>query len=60
MVYKFFDKKNPQVVVLIMKLNKMRNFLKNFTNQLLKNSKKEKFILHLKTIFGELIQQICS
>ena len=60
MVYKFFDKKNPQVVVLIMKLNKMRNFLKNITNQLLKNSKKEKFILHLNTIFGELIQQICS
>ena len=55
MVYKFFDKKNPQVVVLIMKLNKMRNFLKNITNQLLKNSKKEKFILHLNTIFGELI-----
>ena len=36
MVYKFFDKK-PQVVVLIMKLNKMSNWLKNYTNQLLKN-----------------------
>ena len=34
MVYKFFDK-NLKVVVLIMKLNKVNNWLKNYTNQLL-------------------------
>ena len=31
-VYNFFDKK-PQLVVLIMKLNKMNYWLKNYTNQ---------------------------
>ena len=36
MVYKFFDKK-PEVAVLIMKLNKINNWLKNYTYQLLKN-----------------------
>ena len=35
-VYIFFDKK-PQVVVLIMKLSKISNWLKNYTSQLLKN-----------------------
>ena len=51
MFYKFFDKK-PLVVVslhlqinllLLMKLNKMNNWLKNYTNQLLQNFKKEEF-----------------
>ena len=54
MVYKFFNKK-PQVVVLMMKLNKINNWLKNYTKQLLENLKKEEFILHLKTIFRLLI-----
>ena len=37
MVYKFFDKK-PQVVILIIKLNKIiNNWPKNYTNQLLEN-----------------------
>ena len=40
MVYKFFDKK-PQLVVLIMKLNEISNWLKNYTTHLLKNLKKE-------------------
>ena len=41
MVYKFFDKK-PQVVVLIIKLNKIiNNWLKNYTNQLLEKLKKK-------------------
>ena len=31
-VYDFFDKK-PQLVVLIMKLNKINYWLKNYTNQ---------------------------
>ena len=54
MVYKFFNKK-PQVAVLMMKLNKINNWLKNYTKQLLENLKKEEFILHLKTIFRVLI-----
>ena len=44
MIYKSFDKnsvsltdKSAKVAVLIMKLNKMSNKLKNYTNQLLKN-----------------------
>ena len=48
MAHNLFDKK-PQVVVLIMKLNKIKNSLKNYTKQL--HLKKEEFILHLKTIF---------
>ena len=47
--------KKPQAVVLTMKLNKINNWMKNYTNQLLKNVKTEEFILHLKTIFGVLI-----
>ena len=43
------------VVVLKMNLNKMNNWLKNYSNQLLKNLTKEKYIHHLKTIFGVLI-----
>ena len=35
-VYKFLIKK-PQTVMLIMKLNKINNWLKNYTNQLLKD-----------------------
>ena len=39
-------KKSPKLVVLNMllkmKLNKINNYLKNFTNQLLENLKKEK------------------
>ena len=55
MVYKFFDKKKPLVVVLIIKLNKINNLQMNFINQLLENFKKEEFILHLKIIFEVLI-----
>ena len=42
--------KNPEVVVLKLKLNKMSNQLKNYANQLLKNLKSGKYIHHLKTI----------
>ena len=45
----------PQGVVLIMKLNKINNWLKNYTNKLLKKIKKKEFIPHLKTMFGVLI-----
>ena len=47
--------KSLEVVVLIMKLNKMCNWPKNYTSHLLKKNKKEEFTLHLKTIFGVLI-----
>ena len=43
------------VVLLIMRLNKIFNQLKNYKNQLLENFEKEKFILDLKIIFGVLI-----
>ena len=61
MVHKFFDK-NPQVVLslrfqinLLLNLRQINNLQMNFINQLLEKFKKEKFILHLKTIFGVLI-----
>ena len=57
MAHNLFDKK-PQVVVLIMKLNKIKNWLKNYTKQL--HLKKEEFILHLKTIFRVPIYLICN
>ena len=47
MVYKFFDKNSKEVELLI---SHMINYQMNFINQLLKNLKKEKCILHLKTI----------
>ena len=53
MVYKFL--KNLQAVVLKMKLNEMNNWLKNHINQLLKNSKEEKYIHNLNTILGVFI-----
>ena len=46
------------VLLLIIRLNKIYNKLKNYANRLLENVKKEKFILDLKIIFGELIQLI--
>ena len=51
----YFLIKEPLVVVLIMKLNKINNKLRNYTNQLLNSFKKEEFILHLNTISGVLI-----
>ena len=42
MVYKFFDK-NFLVVVLKMKISQTKNMLQNYTNQLLENSRKEKY-----------------
>ena len=62
MVYKFFYKKWVVVLLhlqinllLIMKLNKMNNQLKNCTSRLLKFFKKEQLILHSEKIFGVLI-----
>ena len=49
MVYKFFDKKSSGSGI-INELN--YQLANNLHNQLLKNFKKEKFILHLKIIFG--------
>ena len=52
MVYNFFEKKSSGSGVCMekIKLNNIINYLKNYTNQLLKNFKKEQFILDLKTI----------
>ena len=41
-------------------LKKMKNWLKNFKNQLIKVFEKEKYIHYLKTIFRVLILQICN
>ena len=54
MVYNFFDKKSTGSGV-IMSLEFNEQLAKNYTNQLLENSNKEKFILDLKIIFGVLI-----
>ena len=56
-VYEFFDKKSASLANKYNKDNKDSGvaILKNYTNQLLKNCKKEEFIVHLKTIFGVLI-----
>ena len=50
--YKFFDKKLKEVVLL---MNQIIKWHMNFTNQLLENLKKEKFIHLVETIFGVLI-----
>ena len=42
MVYKFFDK-NFLVVVLKIKISQTKNMQQNYTNQLLENSRKEKY-----------------
>ena len=48
-----FSIRNLVEVVLLM--NQVISSQMNFINQLLKNLKKEKFIQHLKTVFGVLI-----
>ena len=51
MVYIFFDKKSVKVVLLT---NQIISWQMSFINRK-KNSKKEKFMHHLETIFGALI-----
>ena len=51
----FLIKSRNEAVLLIMRLNKIFNSLKNYTNPLLENLKKEKFIQDLDIIFGVLI-----
>ena len=55
MVYKVFDKKNPKLVVLKMKLNKMNKLAEELHKPIIK---KEKYTHPLKTIFGVLILHI--
>ena len=50
--------KSQKEVVLIYHQSLMNNQLKNYTNQLLENLKKEKAIPDLKIIYGELIYLI--
>ena len=52
MVYKFFDKKSSGSCFAT---NQIITWQMSFINQLLKNLRKEKFIRHLKAIFGALI-----
>ena len=52
MVYKFLIKSLVEVVSL---MSQIINWQMSFINQLLENSKKEKFIHLLETIFGVLI-----
>ena len=54
MVYKFFDKKTL-VEQLKIKLCLIKIYQKNYTDQLLKYLRKEKYTHLLKTIFGTLI-----
>ena len=53
MVYKFLTRKSQEAAQTL--YLKMNNLLKNFINQLLETLKKEKYIQHLKIIFGVLI-----
>ena len=55
MLINFLIKSWKGVVFLIMRLNKIFNYLNNYTNQLLEILRKEKFILNLKIIFSVLI-----
>ena len=59
MVYKCFDKK-LLLGQLKMKICQTKSYLKNYTNQLLENFKKEKYTRLLQTIFGSLILLILS
>ena len=43
------------IIIIIMRLKKIYSLLKDYTKQLLENLNKEKFILDLKIIFGELV-----
>ena len=58
MVYSFLIK-NPLLLInlkeVVLLMNQIINWQMNFINQLLENSKKEKFIHHLEIIFGVLI-----
>ena len=58
-VYKFFDKK-VLVVVLKVKIFLIKNYQKNYTNQLLETLIKEDCTHPLLTIFGVQIEQICN
>ena len=53
MVYKFLSRTFQEAVQNL--CLKMNNWLKNVINKLLENLKKEKYIQHLKIIFGVLI-----
>ena len=54
MVYKFFDKKSTCTGV-ENEIKQNEQLVENCKNQLLENLKKEKYIHHLKIIFGKLI-----
>ena len=56
MVYKFFDKKSALIAGSSIKNEiKQNQQLADYTNQFIEYFKKERYIHHLKTIFGVLI-----
>ena len=55
MVYKSFDKKSKFSGIANNEIKQNLQIAENYTNQLLKNLKKEQFIMDLKTMFGLLI-----
>ena len=59
MVYEVFDKKSAGSGIKN-EITQNQQLAEEYTNQLLENLKKEKYIHHLKTICGVLILQICN
>ena len=55
----FFDKKISGGAI-TKEIMKNEELAKNYANQLLENLSKEKYIIHLQTIFGMLVLQICN
>ena len=60
MVYKVFAETKLQAEQLKMKIFLTKNYLKNYTNQLLETLTKEKYTHLLEIIFGMLILLICN
>ena len=71
MVYHFFDKKSTSLADKSTKgsgvnaltkksVSQNQQLAKNFLNPSLENLKKERYMQHLKTIFGVLIEQMCN
>ena len=59
MVYKFFDKKSA-VSGIKNQITQNQQLAEEVHKPVIKTFKKEKFIYHLKTIFGVLILQMCN
>ena len=60
MVYKFFDKKSKGSGVTNNEVKQNLQLVKQLNKPIIRNFKKEQFILDLKIIFGELIHPISN